>query len=166
MDIYESKRADFESRFEKMSDLSVRNLRYGDMRICIFYISNFCSKNMIADQVIDPLSAAYGREGNGFCIESSIASASLSEIADENEAEEKLLAGSAVLMYDGSPCYALSVGTKNEEGRSGNEPDTENVIRGPHEGFTENGESNAMLIRRRLHTARLKKLNFFVGTES
>lgn len=166
MDIYESKKESFRRRFEKMSDLSVRELCYGKLRICIFYISNFCSKNMIADQVIDPLSAAYGREGKIFSVESSIASASLSTLKSEDEAEEKLLAGSAVLMYDGSSCYALSVGTKNEEGRSGNEPDTENVIRGPHEGFTENGESNAMLIRRRLHTAKLKKLNFSVGTES
>ena len=166
MDIYESKKEEFRQRFEKMSDLSVREFCCGRLRICIFYISNFCSKNMIAEQIINPLSAAYGREGNAFSVESSIASASLSILGSGDEAEESLLAGSAVLMYDGSPRYALSVGTKNEEGRSGNEPDTENVIRGPHEGFTENGESNAMLIRRRLHTAKLKKLNFSVGTLS
>lgn len=166
MDIYESKKEEFRQRFEKMSDLSVREFCCGRLRICIFYISNFCSKNMIAEQIINPLSAAYGREGNAFSVESSIASASLSTLGSGDEAEESLLAGSAVLMYDGSPRYALSVGTKNEEGRSGNEPDTENVIRGPHEGFTENGESNAMLIRRRLHTAKLKKLNFSVGTLS
>ena len=59
MDIYESKKESFRRRFEKMSDLSVRELCYGKLRICIFYISNFCSKNMIADQVIDPLSRMY-----------------------------------------------------------------------------------------------------------
>lgn len=166
MDIYENKKESFRRKFENMSDLSVRELTYGDMKICIFYISNFCSKNMIASQVIEPIAAAYEREGKISSVESSIASASLLTASDEIEAEQKLLSGSAVLMYSGSSCYALSVGTKNEEGRSQSEPDTENVIRGPHEGFTENGESNAMLIRRRLHTSKLKKLNFTVGTES
>ena len=62
MDIYESKKEEFRQRFEKMSDLSVREFCCGRLRICIFYISNFCSKNMIAEQIINPLSAAYGRE--------------------------------------------------------------------------------------------------------
>lgn len=44
MDIYENKKESFRRRFENMSDLSVRELTYGDMKICIFYISNFCSK--------------------------------------------------------------------------------------------------------------------------
>ena len=140
MDIYENKKESFRCKFENMSDLSVRELTYGDMKICIFYISNFCSKNMIASQVIEPIAAAYEREGKISSVESSIASASLLTASDEIEAEQKLLSGSAVLMYSGSSCYALSVGTKNEEGRSQSEPDTENVIRGPHEGFTENGE--------------------------
>lgn len=166
MDNYENKKESFRRRFENMSDFSVRNLTYGDMKICIFYISNFCSKNMIASQVIEPIAAAYGRSGKISSVESLIASASVSVAEDEAEAERKLLSGSAVLMYSASDCYALSVGTKNEEGRSPSEPDTENVIRGPHEGFTENGESNAMLIRRRLHTPELKKLSFTVGTKS
>ena len=100
MDIYESKKEEFRQRFEKMSDLSVREFCCGRLRICIFYISNFCSKNMIAEQIINPLSAAYGREGNAFSVESSIASASLSILGSGDEAEESLLAGSAVLMYE------------------------------------------------------------------
>ena len=64
MDIYENKKESFRRKFENMSDLSVRELTYGDMKICIFYISNFCSKNMIASQVIEPIAAAYVEYGS------------------------------------------------------------------------------------------------------
>lgn len=70
---------------------------------------------MIASQVIEPIAAAYEREGKISSVESSIASASLLTASDEIEAEQKLLSGSAVLMYSGSSCYALSVGTKTKK---------------------------------------------------
>lgn len=162
MDIYEKRKNEMKTRFCDMSDLAVREFTSGDERFCVIYISNYCSKEVISKRIIMPLLA---RETNSRP-EDTITSASISTVDSAKKASEKLLEGSAILIWDGSDYFALTVAVKNEEGRSWSEPETENVIRGPHEGFTESGESNVMLLRRRLKTAELKKESLKIGEKS
>ncbi len=164
---YDAVKNEFSGVFADMSDFSFRELVFGENRIFIAYISNYSSKSMINKYVIEPISYAYENGTAKFPLESVITNVKVEALADFAAAEQAILAGNAVVFYDGYETgYGISVFTKNEEGRSTSEPETENVIRGPHEGFTESAENNAMLLRRRLHTSRLKKKSMTVGSVS
>lgn len=164
---YDTVKREFSEAFRDMSDFSFRELVFGEHRIFIAYISNFSSKLYINKYVIEPISYAYENGTANFPLESVITNVKIEGLADFTAASRAVLSGNAVVFYDGYESgYGISVFTKNEEGRSTSEPETENVIRGPHEGFTESGENNAMLLRRRLHTASLKRRDMTVGAVS
>ena len=108
--------------------------------------------------VIAPL-LSFGGERE---LENIVCNSAVQKLYDIEEAVSMILAGNAVVFSEHDD-YILSVMTKSEDGRSINEPETENVIRGAHEGFTENAGINAMLLRRRIRSTHLKKEDFFAG---
>lgn len=59
-----------------------------------------------------------------------------------------MLSGLIVIFVDGVK-YAFVVDTRNYPGRSPEEPDTEHVVRGSRDGYTENIIENTALTRRR-----------------
>ncbi|WP_158602239.1 spore germination protein [Cohnella endophytica] len=65
--------------------------------------------------------------------------------------EQNVLNGSAVVIVDRLK-EAVIVNVEDEEKRALESPKTENVVRGPQVGFTENLQTNLSLIRRRLNT--------------
>ncbi|RJE48593.1 MULTISPECIES: spore germination protein [unclassified Dehalobacter] len=79
-----------------------------------------------------------------------------------DEVEQKMFAGNAVLIIDGSSS-ALAAGVRGGENRSIVESDTEPGVRGPKDGFIESIDTNMSLIRRRLKTSRLKLETLEVG---
>ena len=155
---YETMEREISVRFMNMSDFDRRRFTVGKTAYCVFYIRNFSSRDMINRYVIEPLTV-FGGERD---IADAVTSVSLKKIPSADEAEAELLAGACVIISSRER-GAVAVMTKNEDGRSPNEPETENVVRGPHEGFTENGGANAALLRRRIKTAHLKKEDFTVG---
>ena len=164
---YETLKRELSDVFSDMSDFSFRELTFGEHRIFIAYISNFSAKVYINKYVIEPIAYAYENGTAKFPLETIITNVKVENLSDLSGAENAILAGNAVVFYDGYETgYGISVFTKNDEGRSASEPETENVIRGPHEGFTESGENNAMLLRRKLHTSRLKRRDMNVGSVS
>ncbi|WP_426449835.1 spore germination protein [Paenibacillus sp. S-38] len=61
---------------------------------------------------------------------------------------------------------ALLMGIRGAEKRSIAEPETESVIRGPREGFTEALRTNTAMLRRKLKTPHLKMKSMTIGRES
>jgi spore germination protein KA len=55
---------------------------------------------------------------------------------------------------------------KNDTGRANTEPETENVVRGPHDGFNESAAGNAVLLRRRIKSEKLKSEKTLIGSLS
>ncbi|MCY0870308.1 MAG: spore germination protein, partial [Firmicutes bacterium] len=79
-----------------------------------------------------------------------------------NQAVHLVLRWQALLFVEGEArATALSVSKWPQ--RAVEEPDTESVIRGPREGFTENIRTGTALIRRRIHTADLKLESMQLG---
>lgn len=160
----EKLKAKFFSVFSDMADFAVRELEFGKTKLYIAYFVGFSSREYMNQYVIQPISRAYAAKESGVPISSLITNIKIEMIKDFSAAAEAVLAGNAVLFGDiREEALGISVFTKNDAGRSPNEPDTENVIRGPHEGFTESGENNVVLLRRRIHSARLKRKSFSVG---
>lgn len=81
---------------------------------------------------------------------------------------QAVVSGDTVLLVDGSQ-QALIVSTKGWEHRRVTEPQTQTVIRGSHEGFTEDIQTNITLVRRRIKDANLwverKKIGRLTNTD-
>lgn len=148
-------------RFKECDDFAMREFSSGERRYRVYYIKNFSSRDMINKYIIAPIAAFHGEKS----VFDAVCFSSAERVFDADKAEEALISGASVVMAEGDD-FALCVMTKNEEGRSQSEPETENVIRGAHEGFTENGGSNVMLLRRRIKSANLKTESILCGTLS
>lgn len=80
-------------------------------------------------------------------LQSSIATADeIKTVRTLNEAIDAVLSGSTALFVEGSR-NALLIEIKNLPTRAIDKPDTEGVVRGPKEGFTENLRINTSLLR-------------------
>lgn len=91
-----------------------------------------------------------------------------SELAELDNIEEAVLAiliGDAVLFIDGSR-KCIVIGAKGWPIRGVSEPNTESLIRGPRDGFTETFRVNTALVRRRIRDYRLKLKQMRVGVRS
>lgn len=81
------------------------------------------------------------------------------------KAIKALLSGQALLFVEGA-ARIVCVGESGYPKRAIAEPETESVIRGPREGFTEDLETNLSLIRRRLRTPRFSSETTLIGEVS
>lgn len=75
------------------------------------------------------------------------------------------LAGDTSIVVDGCET-GLVVSTKGWDKRSVSEPQSETVVRGPREGFTENIRTNTALIRRKIRNGKLRLENMMVGEKT
>ena len=76
-----------------------------------------------------------------------------------------LLSGNTILLIDKSG-EALSIGLRQWEKRSVEEPQTETVVHGPREGFTETLRVNTSLVRRRIKTPDLRMEAMKIGEQT
>lgn len=75
-------------------------------------------------------------------------------VETEDQLAKVILSGLAVfVMHDG---FTFTLDVRMYPGRQPEEPDTEKVIRGSRDGFTENILTNTALVRRRLRTTELR----------
>ncbi|WP_240468650.1 spore germination protein [Gracilibacillus sp. YIM 98692] len=82
-----------------------------------------------------------------------------------DEAIDQMLSGLLVIFIDGEEeCFIVDV--RSYPGRSPQEPDTEKVIRGSRDGYTENIIENTALTRRRVRDERLRHEILQVGERS
>ncbi|MEM5770941.1 MAG: spore germination protein, partial [Bacillota bacterium] len=75
------------------------------------------------------------------------------------------LSGDTILLVDGCS-DGLVISTKGWEKRTVSEPQTETVVRGPREGFTENLRTNTSLIRRKIRNGQLHVEQMTVGRKT
>lgn len=81
------------------------------------------------------------------------------------DAAAGLLSGDAILFVDGYP-GALKIPDQGYPNMGVGESDTEKVVRGSNESFTESEKANTALIRKRIRSTRLKVKEFQVGVRS
>jgi spore germination protein len=81
------------------------------------------------------------------------------------DAADGMLTGDAILFVDGYD-RALKIPDKGFPGMDVSEPDSEKVIRGSKEGFTDSVKTNTALIRKRVRSSRVKVLEIKLGVRS
>lgn len=76
-----------------------------------------------------------------------------------------ILAGDAALLVDDCT-VGLGISAKGWEKRGVTEPETESVVRGPREGFTENFRTNTSLLRRKIKSPSLRMEHMTIGRKT
>lgn len=98
-------------------------------------------------------------------IENRLVNLSVETVNTMDEAMDQLLTGLSVIFIDGKKT-AFVVDARHYPGRTPEEPDTERVVRGSRDGFTENIVENTALTRRRIKDTRLRHEMLKVGERS
>lgn len=161
-----------EEVFSDDDTLVVRNIENQlntSIKCGILFIDGMVNIEVINENVIQPIVQNTLLKGFNDTIEhlqkQVIISNDIEKTSDVGSLVKAILAGNTVLFLDSSS-EALVISTKGWQSRSVEEPETEKVIRGPREGFTESLLVNLSLIRRKLETPDLKFKYTKVGVES
>lgn len=157
------------------SDITVREFTVIagiGIKVAVILIRGLVERELINEQVIGALMS-----NNRFCnVKSSneffqmikeygIPSIYVREEFDVNNIVSELIIGNTILLLDGMD-KVIIVGSTGWKDRPISEPATENVVRGPRDGFAENIENNTALIRRRIKSPNLRIESFKIGTET
>lgn len=153
------------SEFAGMSDFCTRKLCFRGRDFFILYIIGHASKELLNKFLIAPVSEAYLRGGKEFPLEDIVTGGGFSAALGFDAAKNAVLEGNALIVFPDMPpdIFGYICAVKNDEGRSPSEPETENVVRGPHDGFTESASGNTVLLRRRIKSEKLKSEKLTLG---
>lgn len=148
----------------KNADIVVRNFRVGGPHVAAaiaIFMDGLVDKAIINNHILEPLMLLSSLEKDqpelkllDFVKELLLPGNQIMEIDTWDGVVQNVLAGSTVVMVEGID-KAVSVETKGWEHRQVSVSQTEAVVRGPHDAFTENFRTNTGLIRSRLRTPKL-----------
>ncbi len=166
----ELNQAHLEGAFRNCSDVVFRPFSaFGAQRSLLVYVDGLVDSEQMEQGVLQPLTSPespYWRDSAveiSFLQENVLSATDVELVRTLPRAVDAILRCQVLLLVDGDNAgLAVSLGKWSQ--RSVEEPDTEAVIRGPKEGFTENVRTSTALIRRRIHTPDLKMENMQIGT--
>lgn len=147
-------------QLENVGDQEQVHLTDGREEVELIYFKSMCDPTFVSENLINRYYEIHNMQEYCDYIKSYPSS---NEVQDEDELLESLLKG-YVAVFTKEHIYlfdALLV-----EGAGVSTADTENVIQGPTDSFTENIDTNMNLIRRRYQTAHLKSEYLTVGKMS
>ncbi|WP_018132005.1 spore germination protein [Effusibacillus pohliae] len=134
-------------------------------KAAIVYIDGLVDTEMVNNFILRPLinqPLPGGERIDGTDVVNYLPMSEVRKLDDMEKAVKAVLSGDTVLLMDGAS-HPLSISTKGWKQRSVEEPDTESVIRGPRDGFTETLRVNTALVRRRLKDPKLRVQNLKIG---
>lgn len=149
----------------------VRQIMVGHRPLGLAFIEGLADRQVIEHDLLRSLlDNTVRRQGAGLPLETAMRTlqertlcvGEVQEAKDLDAAINAVLEGNTVIFGEGWPA-AICACTKGWEKRAIAEPDTEKVIRGPRDGFTEDLRTNTSLIRRRLKSPNLQLETFNLG---
>ena len=131
----------------------------GRHRFCLIFADGMINNKIINDNIVFPLTHYdFPRKAENLTeliMQQVVLPNSVEKSSDVEDIVQAVVYGDTVLLADG--CFdALILNTKGFVIRSISEPESERVLRGPREGFTESIVSNLSMLRRKLRTPDLK----------
>ncbi|SHJ64082.1 spore germination protein [Tepidibacter formicigenes] len=138
-------------KYRKLKNKKVNKFNY-----CIIYVDEMVKKEILNEYIMQPLMTQEIKKNNADeILEEIIFAAEASKEKNVNYLIDKILYGHVVILVDGID-EAISVSAQGWERRAITEPESEVVVRGPREGFTESISTNLGLIRRKVINSDLK----------
>ncbi|MCA1030594.1 spore germination protein [Bacillus timonensis] len=149
-------------------DVGVRKFKILKKEVHIYYLNGLCDTAYIIE-LFKELVSINDNEKQTYnakqIIENRLVHQQVATIKNMDEAVDQLLSGLIVVMIEGEDS-GLTVDVRSYPGRSPQEPDTEKVVRGARDGYTENIIVNCALTRRRIRDERLRHEILKVGERS
>lgn len=139
-------------------DLGFREIIVLKQKVQIYYVTGLCDTSFI-QQLLKELIEINDVESNKKklpeIIENRLIHQQVERVKTMDEAVDQMLSGLISIFINGEK-FSLIVDVRYYPGRTPEEPDTERVIRGARDGYTENIIENTALTRRRLRDTRLR----------
>ncbi|GAB4073538.1 spore germination protein SpoVAF [Barrientosiimonas marina] len=153
---------------EKSYDVEFREIIILKRKVQLYFVNGLCDSSSI-QQIMRQLVEINDFETNTKkvpeIVENRIINEQLERTKSLDETVDQMLSGLLIVFVDGID-YAFIVDVRNYPGRPPKEPDTEHVVRGSRDGYTENIIENTALTRRRIRDARLRQEILKVGERS
>lgn len=173
--VYETVRKNEEyirKQCEDCADIIIRPMRLGDERkveCLVVYLEVAVSNMMLEDSVIGKLINHFWEIPPGkmkeFLKDNSLGISDVKELPTLEEAMGAMLAGNAIFFMDGYD-RAIKIASKGYPSMGVGQAQTEKVLRGSKEGFTDSVKINSALIRKRLKDTRMKVVERQMGIRS
>lgn len=152
--------------FRKCSDVVIRPFKLGtncEVKALLVYVDGLIDKSLVNNFLMRSVMLLMGGKEHLMTRENSFdllkdCVINIGEVSVEDTIEkaiDKILVGECIFMVDGHR-EVLSVSVRGWEARGISEPDTEAVVRGPREGFTETLRFNTAMLRRKIKSPDLK----------
>ncbi|ACT01559.1 GerA spore germination protein [Paenibacillus sp. JDR-2] len=165
----EQNEAVFQDIFKNCSDIVFRKIHCAGQESLVIYLASLADEQLIDDHILkamfeSDIKQETDRKPSGTeILGKSIISAWMTKLSTQvKEIVRQILDGYAAVLTD-TDSKAILVKANGVKHRSLEEPSSEQVIRGPRDGFIENIATNIGLIRGRLKTARLKMEPVIIG---
>ncbi len=143
-------------RFERDETFILRTVRSRIQPDTVFYVA-YCGgmidNEIVSRFIIAPLEASSGITEPREVMESVLSAHYPKLTKSFDEIEDGIAAGDTAVFTSGG---AILLSTQGYGVRGSDEPDSEKVLSGPHEGFSEALLGNLSMLHRRLRTANLK----------
>lgn len=159
-------------RCENCADILIRPMRLGDgpkVDCLMVYIEVAVSNMMLDDSALGKMVNHFWEVSpehiQEFVKNNSLGIADVKKLPDMEAAFAALLAGNAIFFMDGYD-QAMKISSKGYPNMGVSEAETEKVIRGSREGFSDAVKTNSALVRKRIRDTRLKVEEMTVGTRS
>lgn len=153
--------------FQNCSDVVFREFTLGTrkpVRATLVYIDGLCEADKINQHILKSLMLEADLTTGNLSLDKSLIQTVRKRLLTIGDVKTTkmlqkivtyILSGDPGLFLDGC-ATALIPNARGWESRGISEPESETVVRGPRDGFTENLRTNATLLRRRIKTSRLK----------
>ncbi|SDB91719.1 stage V sporulation protein AF [Pelagirhabdus alkalitolerans] len=152
----------------KSFDAEYRELIIHDTRVHMYYVNGLCETQVIVE-VLELLIQTDELERSDIPIEdlirNRIAHQQFEESTDLDKIVTDMLSGLMAIFIEGYD-KVMIIDVRSYPGRGPEEPDTERVVRGSRDGYTENIIENTALTRRRIRDHRLRNEMIQVGNRS
>ena len=168
----------FKDKLEDCDDVVYREFRVGSKQqygFALIFVDGLIDRDMINEEVLKSLMLDIRRANmNPGVFSRNIFTLAFNGAVTTGEVEEEeyldraivsLLAGDSLLLIDGYK-KVIVIGSKGWPNRGVQEPQTEAVIRGSRDGFSETLRTNTALLRRRLRDPGLKIKQIRLGVRS
>lgn len=161
----------FRERCERCADIKLRPMVLGEGRVkCLAVylevtVSNLMLEESVLGRMMMQLREMPGEELKECLEKDELGISDAFPLDTLEDGMRAMLAGNLILLLDGYE-KILKIGSKGYPGRSVSNTDSEKVLRGSNEGFSESVKVNAALIRKRIRSTGMKAEELFIGERS
>ncbi|MEB1808740.1 MAG: spore germination protein [Bacillaceae bacterium] len=149
-------------------DVGIRKFNILGKQIQVYFVNGLCDTQFIIE-LFKELSRLDGRNEKvtnaKHAIENHLVHQQVETVKTIDDAITQMLSGLIFILLEGED-EAFVVDVRSYPGRGPDEPDTERVVRGSRDGYTENIIQNTALTRRRIRDERLRNEIMQVGVRS